>query len=90
MGLSKVYLETLRDGYEADGETRKAARDYFPQRKPGLRNTWHTAGESAGQDRVTNPFLRGRFYLSEGQEDSAMISAMISPASFWAISSMTS
>lgn len=44
--MSKVYLETLRDGYEADGETRKAARDYFPQRKPGWRKAWHTAGES--------------------------------------------
>jgi hypothetical protein len=34
MGVSKVYVETFRDGYEADEATLKAARDFF--RKAGL------------------------------------------------------
>jgi len=31
MGLSKVYVEAFRDGYQADAETLRAARDYFRQ-----------------------------------------------------------
>jgi hypothetical protein len=31
MGLSKVYVEAFRDGYQADGETLRAARDFFRQ-----------------------------------------------------------
>jgi len=31
MGLSKVYVETFRDGYQADAETLCTARDYFRQ-----------------------------------------------------------
>jgi hypothetical protein len=31
LGLSKVYVETLRDGYQADAETLKTARDFFRQ-----------------------------------------------------------
>ena len=31
MGLSKVYVETFRDGYQADAETLKTARDFFRQ-----------------------------------------------------------
>jgi len=30
-GLSKVYIETFRDGYQADAGTLKTARDYFRQ-----------------------------------------------------------
>ena len=29
MGISKVYVEAFRDGYQADAQTLKAARDYF-------------------------------------------------------------
>ena len=29
MGISKVYVETFRDGYQADAETLKTARDFF-------------------------------------------------------------
>jgi hypothetical protein len=35
MGISKVYIETFRDGYQADEETLKTARDFF--RKAGLK-----------------------------------------------------
>ncbi len=35
MGISKVYLETFRDGYQADRTTLEQARDYF--RHTGLR-----------------------------------------------------
>ncbi len=31
MGISKVYIEAFRDGYRADAETLKAARDFFRQ-----------------------------------------------------------
>lgn len=31
MGISKVYVETFRDGYQADAQTLKAARDFFRQ-----------------------------------------------------------
>jgi hypothetical protein len=31
MGVTKVYLETFRDGYQADPNTLKASRDYFRQ-----------------------------------------------------------
>jgi hypothetical protein len=31
MGISKVYVETFRDGYRADEATLKAARDFFRQ-----------------------------------------------------------
>jgi hypothetical protein len=31
MGISKVYVETFRDGYQADTQTLKAARDFFRQ-----------------------------------------------------------
>ena len=35
MGISKVYVETFRDGYQADAATLKTARDYFA--KAGLK-----------------------------------------------------
>ena len=35
MGISKVYLEAFRDGYQADAQTLKMARDFF--RQGGLR-----------------------------------------------------
>ncbi len=35
MGISKVYVEAFRDGYQADAETLKTARDYF--RNAGLK-----------------------------------------------------
>jgi hypothetical protein len=35
MGISKVYVEAFRDGYQADAETLRAARDFF--RQAGLR-----------------------------------------------------
>ena len=31
MGITKVYIETFRDGYQADEQTLKAARDFFRQ-----------------------------------------------------------
>jgi hypothetical protein len=31
VGISKVYVETFRDGYQADEQTLKAARDFFRQ-----------------------------------------------------------
>jgi hypothetical protein len=31
MGISKVYVEAFRDGYQADAETLRAARDFFRQ-----------------------------------------------------------
>jgi hypothetical protein len=35
LGISKVYVEAFRDGYQADAETLKTARDYFA--KNGLK-----------------------------------------------------
>ena len=31
MGITKVYIESFRDGYQADEATLKAARDFFRQ-----------------------------------------------------------
>src|SRR5208337_500470 len=31
MGISKVYVEAFRDGYQADAQTLETARDFFRQ-----------------------------------------------------------
>jgi len=53
LGISKVYVETFRDGYQAEAQTLEAARDFFRQaglRVSGCVTTTHIGKPSTGWD----------------------------------------
>jgi hypothetical protein len=53
MGISKVYVETFRDGYQAEAQALETARDFFRQaglRVSGCVTTTHIGKPSTGWD----------------------------------------
>jgi hypothetical protein len=83
MGISKVYLEAFRDGYQADAETLKTARDYFLKnglRVSGCVTTTHLGKPSTGwnvaacyTNRANQQHLAEIFKFAAGIFDEIMI-----------------
>ena len=55
MGISKVYLEVFRDGYQADAQTLKASRDFF--RHAGLQVSGCVATTDLGKPSTGWPIV---------------------------------
>ena len=83
MGISKVYVETFRDGYQADEQELATARDYFRQaglRVSGCVTTTHLGKTSTGWDvavcftnRKNQERLESVFRFAAGLFDEIMI-----------------
>ncbi len=83
MGISKVYVETFRDGYQADAQTLKAARDFFRQsglKVSGCVTTTGIGKPSTGWDaavcythRANQEKLESIFRFTAGLFDEIMI-----------------
>ena len=66
MGVTKVYIESFRDGYQAEESTLKAARDFFRQAGPGGFRLRHHHRDWQALDR-----LEGRRLLYASPESGA-------------------